>query len=251
VSSGRSGFVSKEHAGQRQPVLLLGPDRACRRLAGALLLIRYRGIAATDGASALRAIAASGADVVGGMLSADLVEPIAVLRELHASLAAPLLWTLWGVRPDAGRAAELRRQNVRFVLAEPFTEEDLRFVLDAGYQLGAFESMRKAPRVPTSLRARVVTKTGERVAIVCNLSIGGVYLATPRPALRGGQIDFEIPLPDLPLRTTAEVLWNNVPGNLRRPGAPVGMGVRFSDLPAPTLAALQRFLEARAASYRL
>lgn len=231
-------------------MLVLGPERACRRVSGALLLLGYRGVAVSDAATALRALAGAGT-VICGLVSGELPEPAPVLAELHESLATPLVWTLWGVRPESDSAAALRAAHVRFLLNEPFTEEDLRFVLDTSHQLGDYSAPRIEPRVPTSLRARVITKTGERVAVLCNLSKHGAYLATPRPALRGGRIELEIPLPGHSIRTEADVLWNNVPGNLRRPNAPVGMGVRFFGLPSACLAALDSYLEERAATYRL
>jgi hypothetical protein len=231
-------------------VLLLGPERACRRVGGALLLLGYRGIPVSDAPSALRALAGAGA-VISGLVSGELPNPAPMLEELHASLATPLVWTLWGVRPEAASAAALRAAHVRFLLTDPFTEEDLRFVLDTSHQLGDYSAPRIEPRVPTTLRARVITKTGERVAVVCNISKQGAYLATPRPALRGGRIELEIPLPGHAIHTEADVLWNNVPGNLRRPNAPVGMGVRFTSLAAESVAALGAYLEERAAAYRL
>ena len=243
--------MSPDDPAIRQPVLLLGPERATRRLAGALLLLGYRGLPAADVSAALRALAGAGLSVVGGLVSSEVVDPAAAIRELHGSLAAPLLWTVWGSRPDPAAAVALREQGVRYVLADPFTEEDLRFVLHMNLEAEDYDASRLEPRVPTSLRARVVTKTGERVAVVCNLSIHGAYLATPRPALRGGRIEIEIPLPELSITTAADVLWNNVPGNLRRPNLPIGMGVRFESLPEASVAALRSYLESRAASYRL
>jgi hypothetical protein len=46
-------------------------------------------------------------------------------------------------------------------------------------------------------------------------------------------------------------MWNNVPGNLRRPNAPVGMGVRFTEVPPEAKAALDRYIAERAKTYHL
>jgi hypothetical protein len=63
------------------------------------------------------------------------------------------------------------------------------------------------------------------VAVVCNLSTLGAYLATPRPAMRGGTLRIEVPLDEGEVEAQGLVMWNNVPGNLRRTNVPVGMGV--------------------------
>jgi hypothetical protein len=97
----------------------------------------------------------------------------------------------------------------------------------------------------------VTTKTGERVAVVCNLSTLGAYLATPRPAMRGGTLQVQLPLLEGAIEIQGLVMWNNVPGNLRRPNVPVGMGVRFTDVSADATAALERYIAEREKAYRI
>ncbi len=113
------------------------------------------------------------------------------------------------------------------------------------------ELLRTELRVPTLIRARVTSKTGERVAVVCNLSKLGAYLATPRPAMRGGRLQIQLPLEAGDVEIQSLVMWNNVPGNLRRPNVPVGMGVRFTGVSDDANAALERFIVERAKAYRL
>lgn len=230
---------------------MLGAEHEARAISGALLLLGYRGIRADDAPAALHVLASTGATPCAGLLSARLAEPVDVLRAIRGMLGFPLRWTLWGARPEPAVATALRAEQVRFLLGETFSEEELRFVLHEGRDADPTDALRGELRVPTALRARVVAKTGERVAAICNLSAAGAYLATPRPTLRGGRIDVHLPLPSGPLRLGAEVLWNNVPGNLRRPNAPIGMGVRFLDVSRDTAAALEAYVEKRSAAYRL
>src|SRR6185369_15784924 len=144
----------------------------------------------------------------------------------------------------------LRRAGVHFALFDPFTDEELRFVVNEAHHAGSPEIPRIDQRVPTHMRARVTTKTGERVAVVCNLSTVGAYLATPRPALRGGTVQVMVPLDEGDVEVEGLVMWNNVPGNLRRPNAPIGMGVRFTEVLPEAKAALDRYIAERAKAYR-
>ena len=50
----------------------------------------------------------------------------------------------------------------------------------------------------------------------------------------GAEIDVELQLPRGTRSLPAKVLHTNVTGNLKRPHAPVGMGIRFED-PSPAL----------------
>lgn len=237
----------------RQPVLVLGPERRMRQIGGHLLVLEYRGLPANDVASAWRALADARSPIRVGLLASDhgLPAPGAALREIHAAAGRELTWAVFGPRPTETDAKELRESGARFLLAEPFNEEELRFVLNEAHHSGSASSPRHDARVPVSFRARVVTKTGERVALVCNLSQVGAYLATPRPALRGGTIDLFLPLDDGEVQLRAQVMWNNVPGNLRRAQASIGMGVRFLDVPAEVSARLARFRTERRRAYHL
>lgn len=224
-----------------------------RQIGGHLLVLQYRGLHATDVTSAWRVVAAARSPIRVGLLASDhgLQAPGVSLREIHAAGGHDLIWAVFGPRPAETDAVELRDAGARFVLAEPFTEEELRFVLNEAHHVGSTSSPRHDARVPMSCRARVVTKTGERVALVCNLSAHGAYLATPRPALRGGTIDLFLPLDDGEVALRAQVMWNNVPGNLRRTQASIGMGVRFLDVPAEAAARLARFRAERRRAYQL
>jgi hypothetical protein len=236
----------------RKPVLVLAPERRARALSGYLLVLGYRAHQAADVTACLRSLAdAPGIRV--GLLASDsgLASPAAAVREIGDAFGTPLVWIVFGDRPDSDDAGPLRRAGARYALADPFTDEELRFVLNEAHHTGSPDAPRVDQRVPVSFRARVVTKTGERVAHVCNLSELGAYLATPRPALRGGLVTLHLPLDDAALELTAQVIWNNVPGNLRRPNAPIGMGVRFADVPADAVPVLRRYLREREQVYRL
>ncbi len=245
--------MSRTEGGARQQVLILGPPERARFLAGYLLLLEYRAAGAKDSSAALRVLAQASPPIRVGLLATDhgFPDATATLREINELSPQPLEWIAIGRRPDDTEIGVLRRAGVHFALFDPFTDEELRFVVNEAHHAGSPDVPRVDQRVPTHMRARVTTKTGERVAVVCNLSTVGSYLATPRPALRGGSVHVMFPLDDGEIEVTGLVMWNNVPGNLRRQNAPVGMGVRFTDVPPEAKAALERFIGERAKAYRL
>lgn len=245
--------VSATDTAARQQVLILGPAERARLLAGHLLLLGYRAAGAKDLSAALRVLALASPPIRVGLLASDhgLADAAAALREIASLLPHPLQWIAIGRRPGASEIELLRGAGVHFALFDPFSDEELRFVVSEAHHAGSPEVLRIEQRVPTLVRARVTTKTGERVAVVCNLSTLGAYLATPRPAMRGGTLKIKVPLEDGEVEIQGLVVWNNVPGNLRRPNVPVGMGVRFTEVSTETTAALLRYMAERERAYRL
>ncbi len=245
--------MSGTNTAARQQVLILGPAERSRFLAGHLLLLNYRAATATDVTAVLRVLAMAAPPIRVGLLASDhgLADPAAALREIAAISPQPMQWVAIGRRPDAPEIERLRGAGVHFALFDPFSDEELRFVVNEAHHAGSPELLRIEQRVPTLIRARVTTKTGERVAVVCNLSTLGAYLATPRPAMRGGTLRMQVPLDEGEVETQGLVMWNNVPGNLRRTNVPVGMGVRFTDLSTEATGALARYIAERAKAYWL
>ena len=245
--------VSGAHTETRQPVLILGPAERSRFLAGHLLLLGYRAAGAKDMAAALRILAQASPPTRVGLLASDhgFADPAAALRDIAALSPQPLQWILIGRRPDDSEITTLRGAGVQFSLFDPFSDEELRFVVSEAHHAGSPELLRIERRVPTLIRARVTTKTGERVAVVCNLSTLGAYLATPRPAMRGGTLRMQVPLEEGEVEVQGLVMWNNVPGNLRRPNVAVGMGVRFTEVSRDATAALERYIAEREKAYRI
>ena len=245
--------VSGTDAAARQQVLILGPAERSRFLSGHLLLLNYRAAGAKDVAAALRMLALASPPISVCLLASDhgLADSPAALREIAALSPHPLQWIAIGRRPDASEIETLRDAGVHFTLFDPFSDEELRYVVSEAHRAGSPEILRIEQRVPTLVRARVTTKTGERVAVVCNLSTLGAYLATPRPAMRGGTLQVQLPLLEGEIEIEGLVMWNNVPGNLRRPNVPVGMGVRFTEVSTDATAALERYIKEREKAYRL
>lgn len=243
----------QQHA-ERAQVLVLGPEERTRALAGRLSLIgSCRGIAATTLDGALRAQVVAPRPFAVGFIATDhglpnLAETLRVLGEHGES--GRMRWVAFGPRPGSEQTAALCRTGVRFALFDPASDEELRFVANQALH-GDSSVPRNEERVPADLPARIVTRNGEKVALIYNLSATGAYVATPRPTLRGGSVKLLFSLPGGEVLLDAEVMWNNVPGNLRRFNAPIGMGLRFTGVPTDVLGELQRWVEQRAQAYRL
>jgi hypothetical protein len=145
----------------------------------------------------------------------------------------------------------LRATGPGLVLSEPFTETELRFVVNYVLYNATQGEARRAARVPTRMLARVHVATGEKDVLVYSLSEDGAFLETPRPSQPGSSIELELPLPSCSLRTHADVLAANVPGSSYRRHVPKGMGVRFTELTAEAREHLESYIETRARIFQI
>jgi hypothetical protein len=154
-----------------------------------------------------------------------LVEPLRERFKLHS-----LSGIVFGPRPTAQLRAYLAELGFMLALWRPFDDNALRFqinrALAGGPRMGP---TRRELRVPMDCHARVTSGNRAKDAIIYSLSQSGAFLATPCPSAKGARVEVDLQLPDRPLSLSARVMHTNVPGNLQRPGAPVGMGVRFLD----------------------
>ena len=239
----------------RPQVLVLGPEERARALSSRLSLLGCcRGLPAADLEGALRAQAAAPRAFAVGFLASDhglpdLSRTLQRVGEWAAS--SGIRWVAFGPRPGPEACAGLREAGVQFSLFDPNSDEELRFVAGLALHGGDHAHPRAEERMPADLPARILTRNGEKVALIHNLSATGAYVATPRPTLRGGTVRLHFALPAREVQLDAQVLWNNVPGNLRRLHAPIGMGLRFVAVPPDVERALTAWVEERGRSYRL
>lgn len=153
-------------------------------------------------------------------------------------------------RPEPARRRRLAEAGVALGLFGETDDAALRFQANR-----AFLRLRPRGRARRDLRApgrglvRVRGGGREKSARPYSLSTGGAFLETPRPSLRGARVELELDLAEACARPAlrAEVVHTNVPGNLRRPGLPAGMGVRFEDAGAAR-EALEAEVHARSAA---
>ena len=156
-----------------------------------------------------------------------------------------------GDRPGNHALKSLRELGARFCLWDESDDGGLRFVLNQALYDRTRGETRDELRVPTGLVARITSGTGNRVAVVYNLSTGGAYLETHRPMMPGAKAGVAIPLGGTELELRVEVVSANVPGNLQRPNLPLGMGVRFEEPDASARRRLEGFIRERAEEFKV
>jgi CheY-like chemotaxis protein len=229
---------------ERTVLVLDGGDAPRATLVHRLRRLGYRTLRAKSPEDAFRLV-----EEHRNLVSVALIPPdLAVIdlpSALHALAAgAPerrLAYIVTGLPPAPEAIGELRDAGVRLALWEPFDDARLRFQVNralAADDVGGLP--RRETRAPVELPAQVFQSGRQKTARVYTLSSGGVYLETPRPAMRGARVEVELLLGPGSLRVAGVVVYTNVPGNLYRSTVPVGMGVRFTDASDTTAAAIRR-----------
>lgn len=151
----------------------------------------------------------------------------------------------YGKKPDERQAAALRAAGVLLALWDGYDETVLRFQLNRLVAGDASSADRGARRVPTHLPVRIQVGGREKVGMLYSLSQGGCFIETPRASMDGARLRVLVTLGETPLELDGLVVFANVPGNLQRPNLPLGMGVRFVDLPAEAGCTISDFVQAR------
>jgi hypothetical protein len=185
------------------------------------------------------------------LVAVALIPPDLAVIDLPAALAAlaasapngQLAYVVTGARPGPEALDELRESNVSLALWEPFDEARLRFQVNRALAVDDRGGLpRRELRAPVGLPAQVFRAGRMTPARVYTLSAAGLYLDTPRPAMRGAVLEIEVPIGPGPIRVSGDVVYTNVPGNLQRNNLPVGMGVRFTSVGDTEANAIRRLV---------
>ena len=104
------------------------------------------------------------------------------------------------------------------------------------------EDRRRSPRLDVVLKVRFQSKEDFQEALIRNISLVGVYLATDTPFDVGYQFEIEIDLPDEKgtIKGGCEVVWVN---EVEVEDYPRGMGVQFIDLTPEDHELLEEYLD--------
>jgi hypothetical protein len=157
-----------------------------------------------------------------------------------------LVGLVFGERPGPEASEAFDQLGFTLTLWRPFDDHTLRFQLNRAFLRGRrMGAARTELRVPMECRARVSGGHRSKDAFVYSLSRRGAFLATPRPSATGARVEVNLMLPDRQLTLPARVVHTNVPGNLQRACAPIGMGVRFLDPSPHVQLELDRIVEGR------
>lgn len=160
----------------------------------------------------------------------DLGAALRFLRRLEPT--GELTFVAAGCCADADGRRLLRSAGVELALWNPVDDHTLRFQINRA--LAESEIVlgnRQALRAPTDWPAIVWAGQRCKSARIYAISADGAYLSTMRPSLPNAPLGLEFPLPSGRVRVNARVVSTNVPGNLLRRQLPLGMAVRFEDLP--------------------
>jgi hypothetical protein len=182
-------------------------------------------------------------------VEAALIPPDLAVANLRAALeilstrspSGSLGYVLAGACPPEETLAEMREAGVKLALWEPLDDARLRFQVNRA--LAGTDSAllrRDAMRAPLEVPAQILQAGRSKESRVYTLSAGGAYLETPRPAMRGANVEVELDLWPTTIRVAGVVAYTSVPGNLRRTNLPIGMGVRFEGLEEGGLARIRR-----------
>jgi DNA-binding response OmpR family regulator len=145
-----------------------------------------------------------------------------------------------GPEPPLDARDALREAGVTLALWEPFDDALLRYQLNRALSSIQGRRPRNALRVPCSVPARARTGDREKPGRLYTLSERGLFFETPRASMRGVEVALEFQMAGRVLPAKGRVALSNVPGNLRNPKLPVGIGVRFTDLPDPSAHAIRQ-----------
>jgi CheY-like chemotaxis protein len=160
----------------------------------------------------------SGTDVKNAMKAIHRREP------MLAAMA-------YGKAPEPRQRIHLQRAGVLLALWDGFDEGVLRFQINRLVTRDSDHSLRNSRRAPVHAPIRMLTGGREKEGVLYSLSEGGCFIETPRASMEGAQLRLNFRLADVDYGLDGEVAFSNVPGNLQRPNLPLGMGVRFQEMP--------------------
>jgi hypothetical protein len=177
----------------------------------------------------------NGDEDIGAMMIPTTYEPKQLKKSLKAllSMGPPGCVNLISVGDppaDADRK-KIRKAGVKLALWNPITEPNMRFQINRALHQGreGFGS-RNNPRIPSQFGCTVSIGDRHKDASIYSLAETGAFLVTQRASMKGSEVELKLRSPGGPIETTAQVVYANVPGNLQRPGLPLGMGVHFHEL---------------------
>jgi hypothetical protein len=151
----------------------------------------------------------------------------------------------YGKVPEPGQRKRLRQAGVLLALWDGYDVGILRFQLNRLISGESQPSVRGARRAPIHVPVRVQVGGREKDGVLYSLSEGGCFIETPRASMDGARLRMIFQLEQREFEIDGVVAFANVPGNLQRPNLPLGMGVRFEDVPDSLLKPLGQFIQER------
>ncbi len=184
---------------------------------------------------------------VRGVLVPSEISGKAVLKAMKAMRRRePVLPCMaYGKVPGRAQRKLARRAGVLLALWNGYDAGVLRFQINrlvSGENRGA---VRGANRAPIHTPVRIHVGGREKDGVLYSLSEGGCFIETPRASMDGARLCMNFELEQREFEIDGVVVFANVPGNLQRPNLPLGMGVRFPDVPQDLAKPLANFIQER------
>ncbi len=237
----------------RDAVMVVGFAGLASPMVPRLIALGYRPISARDPEAAALRMCREPQPARAAIVPVDatFLELGALIPLARAAGPGGLRALAVGPRVPEEKLDALYRAGVSFTLWEPFTDRELRFVLNRALHDGARGQERSFPRVATDLVARVRVGSRDKAGLLYALSIASCYLETDRPCMPGSRVAVHLPLPGADVDAAARVVFANVPGDFTRWKLPRGMALEFVDLGPAQRRAISGYIEARLADHAL
>ena len=185
------------------------------------------------------------------LLRADL-PPTELARSLELTgrgrHGAPTVVAI-GRRPPSAQLDLLREAGVSLAAFGEVDDATLRFQVNRAFLARRTRGpARRELRVPAGWEASLQMGSRRLRGRVYSLSLQGAFLELMRPPAHGSVAELEMGLPGGAGRIPIEIVHTNAPGHLRRPRAPIGVGVRFAALPPALRQTIDATLARRSAA---
>ena len=154
----------------------------------------------------------------------------------------------YGKVPGRAERKHLRQAGVLLALWDGYDEGMLRFQINRMVSGENQNAVRGARRAPTHTPVRIRVGGREKVGVLYSLSESGCFIESPRASMDGARLTMIFVLAEHQYEIDGTVAFANVPGNLQRPNLPLGMGVRFDEIPPMLRNPLAEFIQERMAS---
>jgi CRP/FNR family cyclic AMP-dependent transcriptional regulator len=170
--------------------------------------------------------------VKGEKLVIDVLKKDEIFGEIGYIIETPRLYTARAVGPTTLGIIDRETLDQEFNKLAPSFKVILkslamRLKKDSNNAVGG----RRFPRMPKALSLVFKSKTSLVNAFSGNVSLGGLYIKTPKPLAKGEQFSLKLKLPEdpTPLNTKCEVVWSRSESSDPEQ-KPVGMGVKFIEI---------------------
>jgi diguanylate cyclase (GGDEF)-like protein len=179
----------------------------------------------------------------------DLGHAQAVRAALTRETGATPPLVVIGEKPGAATRSRIREAGATWTLWAPFDDIELRFVLKSALALPRELSLRREPRVPVDLVAKVQAGGRREMAVMSSLSPRGAFVEMSDPLPVGSQLRLEFELSTDRFRLFARVVHRQQDDPDRPLSAPAGMSVVFHEPDRAADLALRKAVEESAARY--